>query len=196
MKYNKHYNPHHLDRLIELKGKPLASFTRRAIAFIIDLIASTILLLIGMIIYGLASKLITPIHKGLYRVNLTFGQEVSDIILELVVPIAYAGLLVYITQGKTIGKWIMGIRVVSLTHHRISFIHSAERAMAYVTSILEFGFGFAQYFMNVNHRTLGDKVGETIVIRDRLTHKEKLHLQENEETVTIENALELEEASI
>ena len=65
--------------------------------------------------------------------------------------------------------------------------------MAYVSSILEFGFGFAQYFMNVNHRTLGDKVGETIVIRDRLTKKEKLLLLEDEDTVNIESALEDEE---
>ena len=194
MKYNKHYQPHHIDRLRELQGLPLANFWRRALAFIIDIIVCSFLLFVGMVIYGICAKLITASgEKGAYNVNLTFGEETADIILELIIPIVYAGLIVYLTQGKTVGKWITGIRIVSITHHRISFIHSAERAMAYVSSILEFGFGFAQYFMNVNHRTLGDKVGETIVIRDRLTKKEKLLLLEDEDTVNIESALEDEE---
>ena len=59
-----------------------------------------------------------------------------------------------------------GIRVMSLAHHRLSLWHSIERSLGYGDSALEFGFGFMQYFLNPNRRTVHDRIGETIVIRE------------------------------
>lgn len=173
----KHYHPHHIARLQELQGKPLASFWQRGIAFGIDCFVGIILTLISLIIVRVSEGRLT-VSWGYIEGDLMFDSEFMNLLLELIAPVLYFGLLVYITQGKTIGKWIMGIRIVPTTHDRISLLHSIERAMAYATSIAEFGFGFANFFMNHNRRTLGDKVGETIVIRDRIRRKEKIKAKE------------------
>lgn len=65
------YEPLGLSRLDQLKGKPLASFFRRALAFVIDFFAPFLLFLFT-VIYG--AKLLT--HLGLIRpdknINLKF----------------------------------------------------------------------------------------------------------------------------
>ena len=61
----------------------------------------------------------------------------------------------------------MGIRVVSVVHEKIGFWHAVERALGYGASFLEFGFGFLQYFIDPNRRTVHDRIAETIVIQDR-----------------------------
>jgi uncharacterized RDD family membrane protein YckC len=66
----------------------------------------------------------------------------------------------------TLGKKLMRIRVVSLTHERITFWQSAERALGYGASALEAGFGFLQYFLYPNHRCVHDRIAETIVIAE------------------------------
>lgn len=78
----------------------------------------------------------------------------------------YFALSTYVSNGRTIGKWIFGIRVVSLVHHRISLWHAFERALGYGASFLEFGFGFIQFFIHPNRRTVHDRIAETIVVND------------------------------
>lgn len=79
----------------------------------------------------------------------------------------YFGLATYFGKGRTPGKRIMKIRVVSLVHDRLSLWHSIERALGYAASALEFG--FMQYFVHPNRRTVHDRIAETIVVDDRPT---------------------------
>ena len=81
----------------------------------------------------------------------------------IVYLVLFFGLSVYLGNGRTIGKRVMGIRVVSIVHHRMGLWHSIERALGYGASALEFG--FAQYFIHPNRRTVHDRMAETIVIR-------------------------------
>lgn len=81
------------------------------------------------------------------------------------VPIIYFTLITYFTNGLTIGKRILGIRIVSLHHQRIGIWHSLERSLGSVLSALELGIGFFQVFWNPNRMTLHDKIAETIVVR-------------------------------
>ena len=53
------------------------------------------------------------------------------------------------------------------TNERLSLWHSIERALGYAASALEFGFGFMQYFVHPNRRTVHDRIAETIVVDDR-----------------------------
>jgi len=50
-------------------------------------------------------------------------------------------------NGKTLGKRLTGIRVVSLLHPRPSLWHALERSLGYGAAALELGFGFLQYFI-------------------------------------------------
>lgn len=79
----------------------------------------------------------------------------------------YFGLANYFGDGRTPGKRLMGIRAVSLVHDRLSLWHSFERALGYGASILELGFGFVQYFIHPNRRTVHGRIAETIVVRER-----------------------------
>jgi hypothetical protein len=54
---------------------------------------------------------------------------------------------------------------VSIVHHQMGSWHSIERALGYGASAFEFG--FAQYFIHPNRRTVHDRMAETIVIRDK-----------------------------
>jgi uncharacterized RDD family membrane protein YckC len=72
----------------------------------------------------------------------------------------------YFGSGRTPGKALLGIRVVSLTHDRLSLWHSVERALGYGASMLECGFGFFPYFIHPNKRTVHDRIAETIVVLD------------------------------
>jgi RDD family len=92
----------------------------------------------------------------------------------LIVIVLYFGLCTYFTNGKTIGKWMLRIRVVSLTQQRVSLWQSMERALGYGASALEAGFGFLQFFINRNRQCVHDRIAETIVVDERA--EKKLHV--------------------
>jgi uncharacterized RDD family membrane protein YckC len=76
----------------------------------------------------------------------------------------YFGLGTYFGRGQTLGKRLLGIRVVSLTHDQLSLWQCIERALGYAASALEAGFGFLQYFTHANHQTVHDRIAETVVV--------------------------------
>jgi len=155
------YNGTESHRMQELDGLPLASFTRRAGAFIVDFLIASVVC-VPILMFG--GELLQ--HFGLVSgdVTLVFDYEHWYSIILLV---AYFSLSVYYGNGKTLGKRLMGIRVVSVVHEKMGFWHSIERALGYGASFLEFGFGFLQYFIDPNRRTVHDRIAETIVIQDR-----------------------------
>ena len=87
------------------------------------------------------------------------------------VPIIYFVITTYITNGQSIGKKILGIKIISIYHHRIGLWHCIERSLGYVASTLELMFGFYQVFWNPNRMTLHDRIAETIVIKTRVKKK-------------------------
>jgi uncharacterized RDD family membrane protein YckC len=106
----------------------------------------------------------------------SLGKSNQDIHLELnffhnwysvLYLVVFFGLSLNLGNGRSLSKRAMGIRVVSLIHHKISLWHSIERALGYGASALEFGFGFVQYYIHPNRRTVHDRIAETIVIRDK-----------------------------
>jgi uncharacterized RDD family membrane protein YckC len=78
--------------------------------------------------------------------------------------VLYFALSTYFGKGQTFDKWICRIRVVALVHDRLGFWHAPERALAYGASAWEGGFGFFQYFLRPDRRTVHDCIAETIVI--------------------------------
>ena len=156
----KKFNPHETARLMELDGVKLAPFFRRAAAFYIDLIIAIILavaLIAGYTYFtgGFNSK-----------IDLKFEFNFENW-YSLVGLVLYFGLATYFGNGKTLGKKLLKIRVVSLTHSKMTFFQSIERSLGYGASFLEGGFGFIQFFINPNRRTVHDRIAETIVVDER-----------------------------
>jgi len=159
------YNPHETERMLELQGLELASFAARAIAFLIDFVIA------GALFLGLLFTLVKIANRytslGADTRHLNIELHFFENWYSIVYLVLFFGLSLYLGNGRTIGKRIMGIRVVSLVHHKISLWHSIERALGYGASGLEFGFGFLQYFIHPNRRTVHDRMAETIVIREK-----------------------------
>ena len=163
------FNPHETARAESLAGMPLAAFGRRLAAYLIDIV----------LVFGTYKPAMDGLHYLLFNV-LGMREELyhsahvhAEFRFDLLTDVAwvlwlvlYFGIWVWQSNGQTLGKWLLRIRVVSLTHQRITFWQSAERALGYGASTLEAGFGFLQYFLYPNHRCLHDRIAETIVIAE------------------------------
>jgi uncharacterized RDD family membrane protein YckC len=146
----------------QLQGVALASFKSRALAFLID----GLIIVIIRILLGASSDSDDGHGKvvQIFSFSINFGTFFSAF-----VAIAYFAIATYFGKGSTIGKRLMKIRVVSLTHHHMSLWHCIERALGYTASWLEAGFGFFQYFTHPNNQTVHDRIAETIVIKSKNT---------------------------
>jgi uncharacterized RDD family membrane protein YckC len=180
------YDPALSERRKRLEGAPLASFRRRALAFVLDLLIAGALFLplaIGalQLLYRVVPDEGSLIWKAIEHVsevtvkngerNLNLRLGFFSNAVSVVWWVLYFGFSHYWGQGRTLGKRLAGIRVVSLDHERIGFWHSMERALAYGASALEAGFGFFQYFLDRNRRTVHDRIAETIVVREERKKK-------------------------
>jgi uncharacterized RDD family membrane protein YckC len=95
------------------------------------------------------------------------GNEVIHVAATMVVPVLYCGVLLWAGKGRTPGKRLLKIRVVSLAHRHITFWHAVERALGYGAAALELGFGFVQFFIHPYRRCAQDRLAETIVVTER-----------------------------
>jgi len=152
----------------------LATIPSRSLAIIIDFIIIIFLFfLIGKINdwigLGITNiKLVNIFHIEIEAKDMRESQILLFKTLLGFVPIIYFALITYITNGQSIGKKILGIKIVSIYHHRIGIWHCIERSLGYVASTLELLIGFYQVFWNPNRMTLHDRIAETIVIKSRV----------------------------
>jgi uncharacterized RDD family membrane protein YckC len=156
------YDAHETERMQALHGVKLASFKSRSAAFGIDFVLLFALFL-AILFLGAALFSRQSISSS-EKIVVPFDFEHW---YSLLLIVGYFALATYWGNGKTPGKWVLGIRVVSIVHEHISLWQSIERALGYGASVLEGGFGFLQYFIHPNRRTVHDRIAETIVIRDR-----------------------------
>ena len=153
---NMYFDPVNSNRSQALKGVPLASFGRRACAFAIDIFIPIIIC--GLIILPEVLRSIKETSDVRFEINPFHGWQLLSLPL-------YFGLWTYFGHGQTLGKKLLKIRVISLTHEHLSLWHSIERSLGYCASFLEGGFGFLQYFIHPNRQTVHDRIAETIVIK-------------------------------
>ena len=69
-------------------------------------------------------------------------------------------------NGRTLGKWLMQIRVVRLNGKPISWWNAFERFHGYVSCLLGGLIGFLQVFWDPQKQGHHDKIAETVVVRD------------------------------
>jgi uncharacterized RDD family membrane protein YckC len=158
----KYFRPQHFSHLDDLKDMRLASFKARSIAFVIDFTISFFLFLalVAGAVYFLRYMDWLNLEED-YKIEFGFSNIYTFVFLVL-----YFSILTYWGKGRTPGKKLMKIRVVSLVHPRLSFWHCIERALGYAASTLELGFGFFQFFIHPNRQTVHDRIAETIVISE------------------------------
>lgn len=148
-------------RMQESEGLELASFQQRSIAFSIDFLLAG-----GLFLGGLAAA-IKILPKSIWgEQDLHIELDFFHTWYSVVYLFAFFSLFSYFGDGRTLGKRIMKIRFVSLVHHKLSLWPAIERSLGYGASAPELGFGFVQFFIERNRRTVHDRIAETIVIKE------------------------------
>ena len=164
MNYNTRHEIHHDSEFI------LATIKKRFFAFFIDWIVLIIIYFCILILFDLFNMEISNINvHGIFDVEVEMNNTPLYIITFMkflfgLLPVIYFTISFYFWNGKTIGKYFLRIKVLSLYHDHLGLWHCIERSLGYFASALEFGFGYIQAFWNPNRMTLHDKIGETIVI--------------------------------
>ncbi len=156
------YTPPELTREQSLEGVRLASFRRRFAAFGVDMtivaivfMAVTLLLLPWLIRNGWYDP------EGQLNLRLSFDNWYSLILIVL-----YFALGHYWGNGKTLGKRLFRIRVISTKNVRLRLWNCVQRALGYGASTLT-GLGFFQVIWKPDRRAAHDIMTETIVVDER-----------------------------
>ncbi|MFI5251287.1 MAG: RDD family protein [Bacteroidota bacterium] len=179
------FDPHETDQMQRYAGIPLASFTSRGIALFIDVLAGSVFTFFIVVLITLTQYFLFHVSerpdtfgnallKEMIDTGLGTEKPGGDVVVALnphssvftAIGIGiYFAIITYVTNGSSLGKRLMRIRVISLVHEKISVWQSVERALGYSASLAEAGFGFFQYFIHPNRRTVHDRIAETIVIK-------------------------------
>jgi uncharacterized RDD family membrane protein YckC len=155
----------------ELAGRPYlgggyAGIVSRVLAFSIDVFA----LLVAVLVAMLFMRAIVSIFSLDRLLPGIFGPTGFD-----AVRIAGSGLTASVIAcvywifgwtflGGTIGKIVMGLRVVGPGGSRVGFWRSLRRVIGYFVSALALGLGFLWVIFNKRHHSWADKLAGTSVI--------------------------------
>jgi hypothetical protein len=88
----------------------------------------------------------------------------EDVGLGLTWAVVYFSLLPVWWQGQTIGKKLLGLRVVELTGKPLTVLRAFGRYGGYAAGMATGGFGFAQVWWDPNRQAIQDKTAHTVVI--------------------------------
>jgi len=143
-----------LERVLHREGITLASIKKRAMAFVIDEVLLSFLLIVAMwdsfIKASDAQEMILLTNQYLFEY--------------LLMKIAYQTFFV-MQYGATLGKMAMHIRIVDTqTMDNPSFLSSLNRAIFRVISEMFFYLGFIWGMMDAMRQTWHDKTASTLVI--------------------------------
>jgi uncharacterized RDD family membrane protein YckC len=155
----------------ELAGRPYlgggyAGIASRVLAFSIDLFALIIALIVGWVfVRGIVS--IFSLDRWFQAVLGTSGygmlRVVGSGVLGTLVACVY-WIFGWTFIGGTIGKIVMGLRVVGPGGSRVGFWRSLRRVIGYFISAFALGLGFLWVIVNKKHHSWADKLAGTSVI--------------------------------
>ena len=140
-------------------------FFRRAFAFLVDI--AMIVLLVS--IMGSLSYIGYKVGLSAYGRSINLQNSTP---LFVFLTFAWVGLAtVYFVvfhgmEGKTIGKWLLGLRVVGAERRGITYRQAFLRSLGTVVSVAPLGLGFLWIIWSREKRGWHDFLARTWVIRD------------------------------
>jgi uncharacterized RDD family membrane protein YckC len=149
-----------------------AGFASRAVAIIVDVALVTVMSAIVLAFMSLFFDL-PSIQRFIAWVN-GFLPGFSQVFVELTSP-RFAAIFYFVflylyfifffaTTGQTVGKAIMGLRVVTNDGKRMGVKRSFIRAVCYVLSLAPLGLGFVWVLGEDRRRAWHDKIAHTYVL--------------------------------
>jgi uncharacterized RDD family membrane protein YckC len=137
-------------------GAP-AGFWRRAIALAVDLALVVALVRVGLWLAGGLAALAPRFHLVAQAFGLTWLYFT---------PVAYF-VLGHGTAGQTVGKRLVGVRVLDETRGPIGYVRALGRCVATVLAALPLGLGLIVAGLRWDRRGLHDFLAGTRVVRVR-----------------------------
>jgi uncharacterized RDD family membrane protein YckC len=134
-----------------------AGVRRRGAALVVDLIIIVILRAVGSWLASGIVRLAPSVYVAAQAFGLTW---------QLVMPAAYL-VLSHGTGGQTVGKRLLGVRVVDRSGAPIGYLHALGRLIATVVAALPLGIGLAVAGLRRDRRGLHDLLAGTWVVRVR-----------------------------
>ena len=140
----------------------VAGFWARLLAFFIDTLVVTVVVVVMMFISSLVLG-----HSALEAFDFFF-QQLSTLMAAVFVFVLL--LLVYLTiftifGGQTVGKMLIGLRVVGLDGHSVSTIGALRRALGMLVAGLPGLAGFLWTAFDLKRRGWHDYIGGTLVVQ-------------------------------
>jgi uncharacterized RDD family membrane protein YckC len=155
----------------EIAGRPYlggcyAGIASRVLAFSIDVFV----LIVAVLVAGLFVRAIVSIFSLDRLLPGIFGPTGFDAariagsgVLASVIACVY-WIFGWIFIGGTVGKMVMGLRVVGPGGSRVGFWRSLRRVIGYFISALALGLGFLWLIINKQHHDWADKLAGTSVV--------------------------------
>lgn len=112
----------------------------------------------------LQAQLVEARKPKAFDLNEQIRTWADDVGLGLGWAIAYFSLLPVWWQGQTIGKRLLGLRVVELTGKPLTALRAFKRYGGYAAGMATGLFGFAQVLWDPNRQAIQDKTAHTVVI--------------------------------
>lgn len=105
-----------------------------------------------------------PIKAQLFLVQ-KFSMMTSVTMLSLM--FAYFSLFYYVTNGRTMGKTIFGLKVVNADQSELTLVQSMKRSFSYFVCMIFGSFLFALSFVRKDQKSLADLVSASTVVLDK-----------------------------
>ncbi len=139
-----------------------AGFWTRLLAFLIDALVVTVVVVVMMLISSLV------LGQGALEAFDFFFQQLSSLLAAIFVFVLL--LLVYLTiftiyGGQTVGKMLLGLRVVGLDGHSVSTVGALLRALGMLLAGLPGLAGFLWAAFDLDRRGWHDYIGKTLVVQ-------------------------------
>ena len=155
---------------VELKASP-ASLWRRLLASGVDilLVGAVLALYLGIASAVAGSKTPPTELSGLDGLMSTLHRLervlVPGVVLGVVIAVAYSVAFAILLQGRTPGRFLLGLRLVDQSGYQPTPLRAAARACLSVVSFLLFLGGFWLALFDRRGQTLHDKLTRTFVVR-------------------------------
>jgi len=132
----------------------------RVVASFLDIVLLLIYELIVSLLFGI----------GIFSIEMNTMKEVASVFLMSLPWLLYSPVIEYFTNGRSLGKFIMGIRVVKANGETAGLREYFTRWIFRMVDIWIGGFGFLAILLagtTEKRQRLGDIMANTVVIRTR-----------------------------
>lgn len=150
-----------------------ADISQRILANVIDFV---LLLTIGFVTNAVLSNNFSMNFSFEFTRNLLIAIQVIPtlqpllIILTFLLSLSFLSLYFLImwvcAGGQTLGKKIVGIKIISTSKKDISYLKAIIRFFLSILSLSLFGLGFIQAIFDKKKQAWHDKLSETIVVKE------------------------------